>query len=75
MTFVHHQINLIQASEKTKYKPHLNVHQVPGDRAQHLNLSAFNVKAEVVDFGVVQGQQQAETCQVFFYLKQCFEAQ
>ena len=44
--------------------PHLDVYQVPGHRTQHLELRAFDVKAEVVDLGVVQGQEQAEENQV-----------
>ena len=40
-------------------EPNLNVNEVPGQRAQHLKLGPFNVKAEVGHLGVAQRQQQA----------------
>ena len=41
---------------------YLYVNQVPRQRVQHLKLSAFDVKAEVIHLGAAQRQQQARHC-------------
>ena len=40
-------LELIETKE-----PHLDVNEVPGQRAQHLKLGPFDVEAEVVHLGV-----------------------